>query len=161
MACDGVLMSLHGINMHAHQIAVQSTLQSNESNTYVSFQSLPPLPPKHSTRIDEQGLAIVGLSEFHTSSVTFRTNGCPSHKLLVSGVMRYWYITLTRSIYMSCDSPTVLYWSCDSPPKCAIFGHVMWKSVLYGEYRTGGTLDPPTQNAICINKYLLLVPDNR
>ena len=32
---------------------------------------------------------------------------------------------------------------------CCI-GHVTRKSVLYGQYRTGGTFDPPTQNTIYV-----------
>ena len=49
--------------------------------------------------------------------------------------------------YLSWESKCVLYWSCDSP-KCANIGYVTRKSVLYSEYKVGGTFSSPMQNTI-------------
>ena len=57
--------------------------------------------------------------------------------------VRYSSLDSMSVLFWSCDSLTVLYWSCDSPQVCCI-GHVSRKSMLYGEYETGGTFDPPT-----------------
>ena len=41
-----------------------------------------------------------------------------------------------------------------TPLSVLSIGHVTRKSVLYGESRTGGAFDPPTQNTICTYTYL-------